>query len=526
MFVDLVPKTLAVFAGCVALAGLMAAFLFLVEARTAGRELADSDAQRARADLGRQALVGPAEDVDPTTIGVDAAAQDILPGGEVPEYVARDVDEELRAAIAAAFEGSGRWLVVVIGPSKVGKSRALFEAVTRCAQSRRLEFVVPVDGDAMRTILTPSERPARSPLTALWLDDLEPFLNDGVTLGTLREWHAGGRGRIVAATYGGKGSERIAGSKVGGLMPIAAEVLQSAREIPLAATTPRELEALRSRVSAAQFASLERHGLAAYLVAAPALERKLLTSRHGPGEVASPEGVAIVRAAVDWSLCGRTDAIQEGTLRALWRVHMPADEVSTDAFASGLSWALRPVAGTIALLSSRNGYRAYDYIVRFLEQQPDMSAPRDESWATAIESAQDAQVVAVGLRCYVFGRYEDAVKALSHASRSSNDEVASAGSYNLGVVLHEQGDPAGARAAWERTIAAGHCDRAPKAALNLGLLLEQQGDPANARLRLQQAIDSDHPEYAPMAMVNLGILLTEQQDPAGARVAYQTYFSE
>lgn len=73
----------------------------------------------ARAPLGRQALVGPAEDVDPTTIGVDAAAQDILPGGEVPEYVARDVDEELRAAIAAAFEGSGRWLVVVIGPTRL-----------------------------------------------------------------------------------------------------------------------------------------------------------------------------------------------------------------------------------------------------------------------------------------------------------------------------------------------------------------------------------------------------------------------
>ena len=120
---------------------------------------------------------------------------------------------------------------------------------------------------------TSANRPAHSTLTVLWLDDLEPFLNDGVTLATLREWHGGVRGRIVAATYGGKGSERIAGLTTDGLTTIAAEVLQNAREIPMTPTTTRELGALRARISAEQFASLERHGLAAYLVAAPQLER-------------------------------------------------------------------------------------------------------------------------------------------------------------------------------------------------------------------------------------------------------------
>jgi hypothetical protein len=256
--------------------------LFNVEARKAGAEVADAEAERERAELGRRALVAAAEQVDPTTIGVDAAAQDILPGGEVPEYVARDIDDDLRAAVAAAFDDSRRWLVVVIGPSKVGKSRALFEAVMHCAQAQRLEFVAPVDGDALRAILTSANRPAQSTLTVLWLDDLEPFVNDGVTLATLREWHGEVRGRIVAATYGGKGSERIAGLTTDGLTSIAAEVLQNAREIPMTPTTTRELGALRARVSAEQFASLERHGLAAYLVAAPQLERKLATRRHAP----------------------------------------------------------------------------------------------------------------------------------------------------------------------------------------------------------------------------------------------------
>jgi hypothetical protein len=156
--------------------------------------------------------------------------------GKVPEYVARDIDDDLRAAVAAAFDDSGRWLVVVIGPSKVGKSRALFEAVMCCAQERQLEFVAPVDGDALRAILTSANRPAQTP-TVRWLDDLEPFLNDGVTLATLREWQGGVRGRIVAATYGGKGSERIAGFTTDGLTTIAAEVLQNALEIPMTAST-------------------------------------------------------------------------------------------------------------------------------------------------------------------------------------------------------------------------------------------------------------------------------------------------
>jgi hypothetical protein len=147
------------------LVGLIAAWGFNVEAREAGVKSAQAEVERWRAELRRRAPVTPAEQIDPTKIGVDAAAQDILSGGDVPTYVARDVDEDLRAALAAAFDGRGRWLVVVMGPSKVGKSRALFEAVTHCAEGRKLEFVAPADGDALRTIITAADDPAQSTLT-------------------------------------------------------------------------------------------------------------------------------------------------------------------------------------------------------------------------------------------------------------------------------------------------------------------------------------------------------------------------
>jgi len=107
------------------------------------------------------------------------------------------------------------------------------------------------------------------------------------------------------------------------LKTIASEVLQHAREVPLQATTRNELAAIRQQLDIGEAASLERHGLAAYLVAGPQLERKLNTGLHEPGDDACPEGVALVHTAVDWARCGRTDPITNDTLRRLWPSYLP-----------------------------------------------------------------------------------------------------------------------------------------------------------------------------------------------------------
>jgi hypothetical protein len=169
----------------------------------------------------------------------------------------------------------------------------------------------------------------------LWLDDLEPFLNEGVTWQTLREWHTGGRSgspRIVAATYGGKGNERITGSTTTGLATTAGEVLQHALEIPLTATSAAEEAALPATAeavvggagaSAADRAAIRQSGLAAFLVAGPALERKLRTGLHAPGAAPCPVGVALVEVVVDWTRCGRTDPISDTLLRQVWPDYLP-----------------------------------------------------------------------------------------------------------------------------------------------------------------------------------------------------------
>jgi hypothetical protein len=83
-FAGLLPKIVLVIAACAALAGLIAVVMFRIEARNVGLELASAEVERARTALERRAPASAVDEVDPTRIGVDPAAQDILPGGRFP----------------------------------------------------------------------------------------------------------------------------------------------------------------------------------------------------------------------------------------------------------------------------------------------------------------------------------------------------------------------------------------------------------------------------------------------------------
>jgi hypothetical protein len=181
-------------AAVAALAGLV---IIAARARLEGR--------RERAESDRRLRVAPITEVDPTLIGVDKAAPTVLPWATLPDYLAREVDTVLRDAIAAALAGRGDWLVVVVGGSKVGKSRTLFEALRRCALAGKLQLVAPVDGETLRSLLDPGQAmPIRAEYAVLWLDDLELCRNQGVTLRTLREWRPWPR-PDRRGTYGGRG---------------------------------------------------------------------------------------------------------------------------------------------------------------------------------------------------------------------------------------------------------------------------------------------------------------------------------
>jgi hypothetical protein len=118
-------------------------------------------------------------DARPRLLGVHAAIR--VPGatGELPPYVPRDLDADLRAAVTAAAAGGG--FVLLLGSSSVGKTRALTEAVRAVLPEWWL--LHPADAPAIG-----AHAAAPTPRTVLWLDELQRFLNHpaGLPIGTVQ----------------------------------------------------------------------------------------------------------------------------------------------------------------------------------------------------------------------------------------------------------------------------------------------------------------------------------------------------
>jgi hypothetical protein len=127
-----------------------------------------------------------------------------------------------------------------------------------------------------------------------------------------------------------------------------------------------------------------------------------------------------VSAAVDWARCGRTDPITDDTLRRVWPSYLPPGTAATDdAFAVALAWAVWPVAGTIALLHRTGSYQAFDYVVRLVRDRSGAEPPRDAAWAAAIESAEDAQALAVAAAAYGHARLDAPFPDTAHTPDGS-----------------------------------------------------------------------------------------------------------
>src|ERR687898_933350 len=93
--------------------------------------------------------------------------------------------------------------------------------------------------------------------------------------------------------------------------------------------------------------------------------------------------------------------------------------------------------------------------------------------------------------------------------------------FHRGSIFDRQGERDLAVEAYQRVIASGHPEAAPRAAFNLGILFEDRGEYARAVEAYKQAIASEHAEWAPKAAFDLGILLEKRGEYDLAVGAYQ-----
>ncbi|MFI5593009.1 hypothetical protein ACIA5G_48720 [Amycolatopsis sp. NPDC051758] len=121
-------------------------------------------------------------------LGVHAAIRVADAEGDLPAYVPRDLDADLRSQLAVAASRGG--FVLLTGRSSVGKTRALYEAVTAVLPEW---WLVHPSGPA--AIEGMSAEPV--PRTVLWLDELQRYF-DQKAASAVRDLI--GAGVVVVAT--------------------------------------------------------------------------------------------------------------------------------------------------------------------------------------------------------------------------------------------------------------------------------------------------------------------------------------
>ena len=430
--------------------------------------------------------------------------------GQRDPYVPRtrdELDSRLRAALQP-----GR-LVLVVGPSKSGKTRTAFEAARQCWPQARL--LAPIPAGLNRLVTHPRHENTADPIV-VWLDDLQRFLTgtDPLTPARLTNLLSRPGPTVALATLRQEERARLSAA-TGELTRDTRQLLDDARdttfELGPTSDDPGEQAAARASYPTAD---LSTTGLGEQLAGAPAL-----LSQYDDARYSDPLLHAVVQVAIDWARVGMARPIPDIDLGKLavdaLLSERPDLEPSEEQFAEAIAAARTPPRGagmvaalrTVLLPDRSRGYRPFDYLVAADDGQT--ARPRaipDPFWDQALARATPDEAFAVSFVAV----QRDNIPAAIHAAGQAADAGNTTAMYNLGYLLAERLAPpdlAKARTWYQKAADAGNA----WAMINMGNLLAERLDPPDlveARAWYQRAADVGNPT----AMTNLGVL-SERLDP-------------
>ncbi|MFD7479984.1 tetratricopeptide repeat protein, partial [Streptomyces sp. NPDC059837] len=441
---------------------------------------------------------------------------------ELPTYVPRDVDADLRTALEARSKSGG--FVLLVGPAASGKTRCAYEAIR--AVLPRWRLFMPGDAATVTELVAGGADLKHS---VLWLNETQDFLTgpDRLKAATVRRILADTNrpviliGTIWPTSYEQLRTPTDSTDNEGGdgedLNKDAREVLELARRFSLGTWSDQEWARAEELTSVdPRIGQVLRHrdqaGLAQMLSAAPELI-------HRWEQADSIYGQAVITAAVVARRCGHPPAIPETVIEALSHEFLTgAQRAIADAgwLAESLAWACRSVhhSGGIAPLQAVgeaigqvDGYEVSDILVDHVAPSAPVSdqQPTPRVWRRTAELATPQACLPIGSAAYFARLTSEAAFAWQRAADAAVIEAA----FNLGILLDGQGDLEGARGWWQRAADA----EEPGAMNNLGNLLRDEGDLEGARGWWQRAADAGDIE----AMLSLGAHLYRQGDLEGAR---------
>ncbi|WP_432177125.1 AAA family ATPase [Streptomyces sp. Tue6028] len=422
--------------------------------------------------------------------------------GSLPLYVRRAHDEILRSVLEQAAAGTSR-MVVLVGESSSGKTRACWEAVAELPAGWRLWH--PLDPSPARALANALHE-GIAPRTAIWLNELQRYVGEQAGAGT--EQVAAGLRRLLQD--GTNGPVLVLGTvwpefwNALTAPPVSARPDPNAQVRALlegkavhvpAAFEVQELEDARtvgghdSRLADA-LAHTTDGRLTQYLAGAPALLERYRT--------APPAVRAVISAAMDASRLGGVTLLAREFLETAAEGYLSDD--AYDALGEGwlrdaLAYTQQPSKGVRGLLSrvrarpgasGPGGLRLSDYMDHIGRTERRFSAPPASFWRAAHSHLSEAHLVrALGRAAE--SRWRDA-EAAGLYQRALDLGDAKAGQ-DLAWLWQERQRDDEARRAEEQTALAGDGD----ALEELLMPLLEQGEFQQADQLVREAADRGNP---------------------------------
>ena len=356
----------------------------------------------------------PVGQVEPLEFGVRPTRH--VPGlPDVPPYVPRDRDEDLRASLAH------RGLVLILGEPYAGKSYTAWQGV-RSLEGHRL--YAPDLGEDLRAVLSALHgKPGRY---VVWLDEL----TDHLDAGGLDPRLLGRLTSLGAVVFGTMSPDEYYRRRAG--TTSADRVVASARTVELAREwSEAELQRLAAHDDPRAYPAYMwsgREGAASYF----AIGHLLFDEWRREGtRLKHPRGQLLVRAAVDLARCGVTGAVPVDLLRTVQEQYTTTEE--HESFEDALAWATKPMFGVSGLLvqgEEVDTWRAYGALVaEALRSGADLEPVPDGVWWTLLDAAEggapiDRGAVLDAARVALQARLdaEDADVLYAFADRVGGDE--------------------------------------------------------------------------------------------------------
>ncbi|MEV6600158.1 helix-turn-helix transcriptional regulator [Actinoplanes sp. NPDC051346] len=318
-------------------------------------------------------------DSSPRELGVHAGIRPATSPGELPGYVMRSFDPELRRLIE---DGTRRGcFVVLVGGSSTGKTRSLYEAVRNVAGDWGL--VQPSDTGDIYRLLEDSDRPS-----IVWLDELTRFFRSTPELTKTQLAKLRRIGHIIVGTLWFEDYTASQASRVERAVLEFAEMIDVPRYLDAdECERARRLASTDSSISAALNSGDD--GMTQVLAAGPELLRLW---HHAP-----PYARAAIEVATDARRLGiLTPLSRELLLEAMAGYLGEGDRVTPPEswWQEVTSYAERPInETTVAALirvagrspGTLAGYRAADYLAQHLRVQRRSRCPPESFWIALID---------------------------------------------------------------------------------------------------------------------------------------------